>query len=328
MKEYIQSVIVLIIFIAVIPCLAFVSDEKAEETSADVSIDTVKIYFRDKQKTEEYSLEEYMTGAVLAQMPADFDDEAIKAQAVLAKTYILRRKICEDKSPTNDLHGAIISDDTSLYQGFFTKEQAEKFYSSGKVKGYDFDKAYNKVKNDVKAVLDYTLTYNNEPVIVAFHAVSSGYTESAETAWGEKIPYLLAVKCDSDKKVDGMETKTVISADKLKEKLSSSFKDITFSGEVADYVKTEEKNVRGYVTKVNVCGKEITGREFAEALDISSPCFKTDYNDGNFTFTSYGCGHLVGMSQYGAESMAKDGRKFDEILKNFYIGCEVQRLTK
>ena len=326
MKEFLQSVIVLIIFIAAIPCIAFLSGQKSTPADTKKAAEnmTVPIYFTKEKEVKNFSLEEYMIGSVLAQMPADFEPEALKAQAVLARTYILRRAQTEKQSPTESLCGALISDDTELYQGFFTEEKAKEFYTEDKFKG-GYEKAYQKVKSAVDQVIDYTLTYKGEPVIAAFHAVSSGYTESAENAWGQDIPYLQAVKSESDKDVDGMENTVTFTAADLKETLCAVYDDIDFSpvSSAESWIKITDKTQRGYILKLEVCGKEISGRDFAEILGIASPCFTVDFSNTKFNFTSKGYGHLVGMSQYGANAMAKNGKNFKDILTYYYTDCEI-----
>lgn len=326
MKDYIQIIIVFFVFLTLIPAIALLNRSEHQKTALPAvssesfeDIKSVKIYFTEEKKCKTYSLEEYMTGAVLAQMPADFESEALKAQAVLAHTYILKRSISEQNSPTDNLNGALISDNTELYQGFFTEEQAKKFY------GDEYDSAYKKVKSAVEDVKNCILTYENQPIIVAFHAISSGFTESAETAWGEDLPYLQSVESPEDKEIDGVCVQTILSAEELQEKLSAVYDDIDFSSEKdkSDWIFCKSDKETGYVTSVDVCGKIITSAEFIEILDISSPCFTVQVSDSEFTFESMGYGHLVGMSQYGANSMAESGKNYSDILNRYFTGCKV-----
>lgn len=316
MKDYIQTAVIFIIFMGVIPCLAFIGGKsQADDVSAEIAADMeVGIYFTDNQKLETYSLEDYLTGAVLAQMPADFEDEALKAQVVLARTYIVRRYQAEQQSPTENLHGGLISDDTSLYQDFFTEKQAQEFY------GDDYKSAYKKVKAAVQSAPEI-LAYNGEPVIAAFHAVSSGNTESAETAWGQDIPYLQSVESVSDLEIDGVETEITLSSDAVKEKLP----DYVLGANPAKWIELTA-NERGYVTSVKAGENDISVTEFTKLMGIPSPCFEYSYTDGEFTFRSLGYGHLVGMSQYGANSLAADGKTYKDILMHYYTDCKLERI--
>lgn len=323
MKEYIQTIAVFIIFLTAIPCIVFLSDnsKNAVSSAQTYAENNIEIYFTKEKKCHTYSLTEYLIGAVLAQMPADFDDEALKAQAVLAHTYILRREQAEKAQPTKALCGGLISDNNEIYQGFFTEQQAKDFYKD------DYEKAYKKVRSAVEDAADYILTYKGEPVIVAFHAISSGYTENALTAWGQDIPYLQAVKSDKDKKINGIESEKIYTAQELKEKISSVYDDIEFTdlSDAKNWIVISDVNKRNYVTKLKICGREIPVSEFIEVLDISSPCFTVDFSNTKFSFISQGFGHLVGMSQYGADSMGKSGKNFKEILDHYYTDCTVEK---
>lgn len=322
MKDYIQIIIIFIVFLMFIPAIAFLnhSDSSSKKASSKSfnDIDSVKIYFTDEKKCRTYTLEEYLIGAVFAQMPADFNTEALKAQAILAHTYILKRSQSEKTSPTDNLNGALISNNAKLYQGFFTEKQAKDFY------GKDYEKSYKKIKSAVKAVENYILTYENQPIIVAFHAVSSGQTQSSKIAWGEELPYLQSVESPQDKKMEAASVELSFSIQQLQEKLSAVYDDIKFSdSNESSWIKLKSDEKTGYVTTVNICGKEISSSEFIEILDISSPCFTVEFSENKFIFKSMGYGHLVGMSQYGANAMAESGKKYQEILKHYFVGCEI-----
>ena len=298
MKESIQCAFVLAICLALIPCLAFVS-----AGHSDTSELTVGVYFTDEGRI-----------AVLAQMPADFAEEALKAQAVLARTYILRRYEAELDSPTPSLHGALISDDDRIYQSFFTPEQAEAFYGDG------YKAARRRVQAAVREA-PWILTYKDEPVTAAYHSASSGMTESALDAWGQEIPYLQAVKSESDAELEGIQTTLTVSREEFCRCVSEQL-GVKVTGELSDMIKTEV-NERGYVTAVYLCGAKVGAQRFISAVGIASPCFVWEVKDDSLVFTARGFGHLVGMSQYGANSMAEKGSTCSEILTHYYKGCKL-----
>ena len=310
MKEMIQCAAVLAVSLALIPCLVFMGVKGGTREGL-----TVGVYFNASGEVKEYTEDEYLTGAVLAQMPADLSEEALKAQAVLARTYIYRRYEDESEEPTPSLHGALISDDDSVYQSFFTEEQAKGFY------GEDWDKARKKVE---KAVRDAPciLTYNGEPITAAYHAASSGSTESALTAWGQDIPYLRAVDSSSDAKLAGIESKTEMGSDDFSKKMEEQL-GVKLTGDPAKWVQTEV-NERGYVTKLVLGGTEVNVQRFIAAAGVASPCFKCEVKEDTLCFTAKGYGHLVGMSQYGANSMAENGSTYKEILSHYFKGCKTE----
>ena len=311
MKKHIEIMIVFSIFLMLIPCISFINKNEMQTTDITQS-DTVKILFTEKDKVEEISMEDYMIGAVLAQMPAEFEEEALKCQSVLTHTYILRRKITAQNNPDKSLKGADISDDSSLYQSYFTKEQAKKFY------GDDYENAYKKIASAVKEVKNKILTYDNEPIIVAFHAISSGSTESAENMWGEKIPYLISVDSSWDIKNDSFEKTTAFTDDEFSARLSSAFPEVKFAELKENSLKVEKTSDCGTVLSLKINDQTLTGTEFANALSLPSPCFTFDCKNDTYTINTKGYGHLVGMSQYGANYMAKDGKDYTEILSHYF----------
>ena len=140
----------------------------------------------------ELSEREYVIGAVFASLPADSPEEALKAQAVLARTYLERRRAEESKSPTKELEGCLFSDDTSKYNAYFSEKEAAALC------GPDYARLYGRVAAAADYAMDKCLTYDGEPITAPFHAESDGRTLSALEAWGEDIPYLRGTDCPHD----------------------------------------------------------------------------------------------------------------------------------
>lgn len=323
MKDLIQIMAVFAVILTIIPTIVFLRPNESESKPAFSEKEKIAVYFTESGKTEDFTLEEYMIGSVLAQMPADFDEEALKAQAVLAHTYICRRQLSEAQSPTPALKGALISDDSTLYQSFFTLKAAKEYY------GNDYEKAYKKVRSAVNSVKDDILTYKGEPIIVAFHAASNGHTQSAKNAWGEDIPYLLSVDSSADKDLAATECTQTLTAKEFQDKLLDRFPDINFTplANADSWLKTKTDGI-GYVTNLTVCGYDIQPNTFCDILDISSPCFEFTFANTKFTFTSHGFGHLVGMSQYGANAMAEKGSDYRAILTHYFTDTKLQKSTE
>ncbi len=320
MKNHIQFMAVFAVFLILVPCIAFFNNQGGQTpANAAADSDTVKFLFTEEDRVEEIPMEDYMIGAVLSQMPADFEVEALKAQAVLAHTYAVRRGLNEAENPTEELKGAVMSDDTSLYLGYFTKEQAKELY------GDDYETAYEKISAAVKEVSDDILEYDGEPITVAFHAISGGKTESALNSWGEDIPYLTVCDSSWDTEISGYETKTEFTTDELSARLTAQFPDADFEGiSQESWITSEETTDSGTVLSVKI-GESfyITGQQFANALSLPSPCFEIEYAEDKFVITTKGYGHLVGMSQYGANYLAREGKTYDEILSHYFPGTEL-----
>lgn len=324
MKEYIQITVVFAVLLMVIPSIVFLNTDRdlpaRDEPSSAVqtqSENSVKIYFTEQKQIREFTMQEYMVGAVMAQMPADYEPAALQAQAVLAHTYALYRMNAEKSRPTAELYGALMSDDRKLYQAFFTPEQAKEFYKD------DYEKAHKKVVDAVNNVSDKLLTYEDKPVVIAFHAVSDGFTRSAKDAWGQDIPYLTSVESKPDTLLKQAVTKTEFTSSQFREKLSKSYNDIKFSDNIHSWLNITKTGEHGLVTEISVCGKKIDAQGFCEVLDLASQSFAFETSGDKFIFTCRGLGHLVGMSQYGANEMAKQGQSCDQILTHYFTGCKI-----
>lgn len=265
----------------------------------------------------EVSERDYVIGAVCAEMPAAFGEEALKAQAVAAHTYAERQRIRERSAPHEELNGADFSNDTSKYQGFFTREQTEKFY------GDSFEENYGKISKAVDEVLPYILTYEDEPIISAFHSMSSGKTESAENAWGSSVDYLVPVDSSYDTSAPKYLDQQHFGRESLEFMLKSAFPDVVLGDDMSEWVKVIDVSDSGTVLKAQVGDKTVTGSDIRTALVLRSACFDVNYTDDEAVFTTRGYGHGVGMSQYGADSMAAEGKSWREIVEHYYPGCSI-----
>lgn len=265
------------------------------------------------------TMKEYIIGSVLAEMPASYNEEALKAQAVAVHTYAVRQKERQLASPDDALCGAYISNDSTRYQAYFTEEQAKKFY------GDDYEKYYNKVSDCVEEVISKILVYDNEPIVAAFHSTSNGKTESALVEWGSEVDYLVPVDSEYDiTSPDYSDIKEFSSAE-IKKLISSQYKDILFAFDKESWLVIREKSSSGTVTKIDVGNMTMTGTELRNVLGLKSATFTVSYNDkeDKFTIETKGYGHGVGLSQYGANQMAEKGFRYDEILKHYYKGAEL-----
>jgi len=269
-------------------------------------------------KVEEISAYDYVVGAVAAEMPATFEHEALKAQAVASYTYAVRQAKKAETVADTDLNGAYFSNDSSRYQTYFTENQIMQYY------GENYEEYLKKIKDAVSEVEFEYIAYEDEPIIAAFHSLSTGKTESAENVWGNSIPYLVSVESKYDTKAPDFMEVYEFTHDEMKELLEKSFEDIKLSENPNKWFSDIKTTDAGNVLSVKVCNKEITGQQLCKALSLRSASFEIEYED-NFKITVKGCGHCVGMSQYGANEMAKAGKKYDEILKHYYKDTEIIR---
>lgn len=269
-------------------------------------------------KIIEVSVLDYVIGAVCAEMPATFEGEALKAQAVAAHTYAERQRLRELENPTAELCGADFSNDTSKYQGYFTENQARQYY------GENFDMYYGKISEAVKEVVQYVITYKDEPIVSAFHSLSSGVTESAENAWGSPVDYLVSVDSSSDTAAPKYLEQVRFGKELLSQKLTAAFQGAVLGGDFTQWIAVGELSPSGTVLTASVGGVTITGNDIRQALGLRSACFELAYEGQEAVFTTKGYGHGVGMSQYGANSMAQQGSTWQDILLHYYPGCELE----
>jgi stage II sporulation protein D len=315
MKDYLQMIAVTAAALLLIPLVAFAGRKnislETQHTTADAENNTITILCTETGEITSLTELDYAVGAVFAQMPADFEPEALKAQAVLAYTYAERRRLAEKQSPTDELKGALMSDDTSLYQAYFTPEQAKEVY------GGEYGQALEKITAAAESVKGVTLCYDDLPVIAAFHGISFGYTESAFTMWGEDIPYLQPAESASDTEQDFCRSIKTFTDRELSELIPD------IAEETSPLLTVAEKSEHGTVLSLRAGNELIDSEEFAEKLSLPSRHFTLTRmkNDDGWEIEVLGCGHLVGMSQYGADSMAKKSMTYEQILLHYYKDC-------
>lgn len=274
-------------------------------------IETFKVYNKETDKITELAYEDYIFGVVAAEMPALYEAEALKAQGVAAYTFACVRS-SENKDKPYD-----ITTDHTTDQSFITKEEATAKWGD-KAQEY-----IEKIENAVKDISGYMITYNNSPIVAVYHAISSGKTESCENVWGKDYPYLKSVLSDGDKLAENYISKLTISADELKKTLGE---EINLTGNSENYFGNIKRTDAGYIKEINICNNAVSGAKLRSLLNLKSTNFTISFEENNFTFTVLGYGHGVGMSQNGANYMAKQGSNFKEILTHYYKGCSIEKV--
>lgn len=291
-------------------------NDEEEENTGDK--ETFKVLDITTGKVEEISVFDYVVGAVCAEMPATFEPEALKAQAVAAHTYAQRQKEKAMVSPDKELNGAYFSNDSSKYQAYFTENQAKQYY------GDNYEQYIEKIKDAVSDVENEILVYEDEPIIAAFHSMSTGTTESAENVWGSKVEYLIPVESDYDTEAPKYMEEYEYTADEVKERLENAFDDIKLGDKPEEWFSDVSKSKSNTVLEIKAGNLTVTGQEIRAALSLRSASFDIEYDDG-FKITTRGYGHCVGMSQYGANAMAKEGKTYKEILEHYYPNTQLEK---
>lgn len=328
MKRYFSVLIFSAVSIAVLPAIPVLFSGKAvipevteisESKEPSYTGEPYKVLDVTTGKVTDVDEKTYVVGAVCAEMPATFEPEALKAQAVAAHTYAERQRLKERSEPTAELCGADFSNDTTKYQGYFTKNQAMQYY------GDNFETYYDKIENAVNEVMPYIITYGDEPIISAFHSMSSGMTESAENAWGTAVEYLVPVDSSYDTSAPRYLEEVSYSKEQLRQILAEKFSGINLGEDFTTWISINSVSDSGTVLSAMVGDFKVSGNDIREVLGLRSACFEVSYDGDTVIITTRGFGHGVGMSQYGANAMASDGKSWREILEHYYPECTIEK---
>ncbi len=288
--------------------------QKATEKAS--SPHTIKSYIVSAQKVEEFNLEEYLPGVLAAEMPASFPEEALKAQAVAARTYIANRVQSPIKSEEH--FGADICTNPAHCKAWCSKEEALAKWSAT-----DGEKNWQKLVTAAEQTKGEIMLWEDKPVSAVFYAISSGRTESAKDVWGSDIPYLQSVGSPEDVNAPGYESTAEFSTKDFRDRiLSSALADLNVPPEkwIGESTRTEG----GSVAQIIIGGKAFKGMEIRSLFGLRSHNFKLEYRDEKFIFTVKGYGHGVGMSQWGAKFLADEGKSYREILLTYYKNVDIK----
>lgn len=277
--------------------------EEAFEQDAKPPEEKVKILSTSSKAITEMPLKEYLIDCVAGEIGASYEKEAIKAQAVACHTLLLYKKTHK----TEDLGSADISDTN---QKLLTeKEQKEKW-------GESYTQNRSKIEECVNEVINKVLCFENEPIMAVYFSTSNGKTENAENVWNKALPYLISVDSPYDKLSGSYKSTVTVSEENFKKILTENGARCEGSHEAL--IGKKVQNTSGTVKEITLGGKSFKGTEVRSMFSLKSATFDIAYKDGNFIFTVLGYGHSVGMSQVGANAMAKNGNTYQEILSHYY----------
>ena len=276
---------------------------------------TVKLLHANTNEIEEINLDEYLVNVVSAEMPVDFDIEALKAQAVVARTYTIY-KIINNDSKHDD---ADICDSSGCCQAWISKEDRFKRWDESLAQ-----ENWNKISTAVNDTVGKIITYEGAPINAFFHSNSGGITEIPLNVWGGSgYPYLQVVETSGEDEYSQYSSQVTLTKQELLEKLKESYSDIEIDFDSEDSIQILELTESGRVKTVKFGNKNLSGVEARTLLGLRSTNFEITINGDNIEFNVIGYGHGVGMSQTGADALAKQGLNYEDIIKHFYIGIEI-----
>ncbi len=293
--------------------------EKEKEKVAKIA-HKITVYNPVLDRTDEMNLDEYIKGVVAAEMPADFAIEALKAQAVAARTFAYGRMSGVYK-PKQDTHeGADICTNSAHCQAWMSKESALKKWSV-----LFATRNWGKIEKAVNETSEMIVLYRGSIANTLFHASSPGKTENAEDVWsGVSVPYLRSVESEGEEASKGYVTSISLGIDQISEKLQEAYPENEFDEELFESIRITDYTTGGRVKAIKVGDITMEGTQFRTLFGLRSACFTIEpAEDDMLKITTTGHGHGVGMSQWGADSLAKKGGTYREILQHYYTGVDI-----
>lgn len=276
---------------------------------------TVKLLHTDTNEIEEVKLDEYLCNVVSAEMPVDFELEAIKAQAIVARTYTIY-KIIHNGGKHNE---ADICDSSACCQAWISKEKRFERWNEGKQ-----EENWNKISTAVNETIGKIITYNGEPINAFFHSNSGGTTEVPFNVWGGSgYPYLQVVETSGEDGYEQYNSELILTKSELLNKLKEKYSDVEINFEEENCIQIIELTESGRVKTIKFGNKNLSGVETRTLLGLRSSNFDVKIDGDNVVFNVIGYGHGVGMSQTGADALAKQGYNSEDIIKHFYTGVEI-----
>lgn len=279
----------------------------------DLYDDSISFTVLEDGKAVEHTISDYLVGVLAGEMPASFELDALKAQAVAARTYILYNTEHE-----NDNHPqADVCNDSTCCKAYVSEAGMREKW------GAEYDECLEKLTLAVRETDGEYLSYSGKAIQAVFHSSSAGMTEDSGSLWSP-LAYLVSVESpESAETVPNYITNVEIAASEFSSAITRLYPSANLSGDASGWVTGTQVNSSGRISGITIGGQYVSGSELRSAFELRSTAFELEYADGVFTFTVTGYGHGVGMSQYGANVMAQDGSTYEEILSHYYPDTEI-----
>lgn len=296
-------------------------EKKEKEKENQIFDGYIKVYDTRNQETVQMDLEEYVKGVVAAEMPAEFDIEALKAQAVASRTYAIE-KTMKLKDGHADHPSAPLC--TGIHcQAYLSLSELES------VKGKKWiDKYWSKIEEAVNSTKGEVIYYEGQLIEPLYHSTSGGMTEDCKDVFATDVPYLKAVLSPYEEGAPKLKSIVTFTVNEFISKINGKYPGVKLTKDnIPEKIKLVEKTESGRIKKLMIDGQVISGREMRDLLNLNSTNFKITLNPRTdiIEIETIGYGHGVGMSQWGANGMAKKGKKYAEILKYYYTGVEIKK---
>ncbi|NLT94379.1 MAG: stage II sporulation protein D [Clostridia bacterium] len=326
-SRYMLWGIIFMVFIVIIIPLLTISFLEKNYTKVEIEKmgKTINVFDYQTNKLMTLDLEEYIVGVVAAEMPAVFDIEALKAQAVAARTYAYKRLLEPDPTIRQYHPLADVITNPAICQAWAGDDELKEKWGR-----LNYIKYKKKIVEAVEATKGQILLFEDKPIDPVYHASCGGLrTEDSGDVWKYSFPYLKSVPCSGHEDKHIRDTKT-IPLRNIDVALGSDLEAIPAAklqgAGINNYIKVVEKTKGGRIKTLNVNGKKFSGNEVRTKLGLKSTWFTWQIDNDKITFITRGYGHGVGMCQYGADGFAKQGKKYDDILKHYYQGVSIGKI--
>lgn len=285
------------------------------ESKKSETYDKISVYIKSKDSVEEMNMSQYLKEVVSAEMPAEFEVEALKAQATAARTYLVNRIKADNKQAKEEHKGADICTDSTHCKAWICEAERKEKWGSEKA-----DEYWQKISDAVESTSGVLITYNNSPISAVFHSTSSGFTENAKDVWGGDVPYLVSVESKGEENSPRYHSERVLTVEEFKSIAESNLGEPDWNkGLFSDITRSDV----GGIKTISIGGITIKGTQFRTMYDLRSTNIALSEENGNITMSVTGFGHGVGMSQYGANHLASLGMNYKDILKTYYSGVDI-----
>lgn len=324
MKKIIIFILAIVLICFALPII-FTKKYVPKEVSSNVKeneydykqYNKIKLLHTDTENIEEINIDEYLYGVVAAEMPANFHEEALKAQGVVARTYTIYKIANGSKH-----EGADICDSASCCQAWISKDDRFSKWNEA-----ECESNWKKIVSAVEETKGQIITYDGKPINAFFHSNSGGTTETATNVWGgTNYPYLQTVETSGEDAYTQYSSNVTITKNEVIQKIKEYYSEAEINFENENEIEILEKTESGRVKIIKFGNKQISGVETRTIFGLKSAKFSVKIEGENVIFEVLGYGHGVGMSQTGADSMAKIGNNYETIIKHYYTGVEIQNV--
>lgn len=292
-----------------------IQDNEQNKTYEYSKYSTIRLLHTSTNTVEELNLDGYLLGVVSAEMPATFEQEALNAQAIVARTYTIY--VSEHNNGKHE--NADICDDSTCCQAWISKDD--------RLARWDEDKReenWKKIEQAVYSTVGKVATYNGEVIDAFFHSNSGGKTEEVLNVWGgTNLPYLQSVETAGEDAYSQYASEVILDKSEFEEKIKKSHSDFSINYDEEECIKVLEYTQGDRVKTIKIGNLELSGVEVRGLLELRSANFNVEINENNIKFSVKGYGHGVGLSQTGADALAKQGKNYEEIIKHYYTGVEI-----